>query len=1281
MQGPASKQATLQPKAKPLIPEKYLDVPSQRLYYLSLGALCQGIKVFEFLWPLNWNDNRLALCRKWIVVDFLLVAVLAMLRIPRLTYSKATIFLFISLIWFLDGLMFGGISLNIGSQSKSSRVSHRGASGAFEIPSAAESFSLLDVFAPLSFGIIQGSHTGRDQHLLGQHTVRMSPISTAHLNPDANNFCIAQHPGYILLPVLLNNTNVAGLKYSISPLNTPTQKTIVDVSAKHLEQNRQEFLKLTSAPSPQTSPDDEDEYDDEDDEEDAKTNPSTLQKSQSLVYIRISHPGVIRLEQVLDGAHTEARLVQPSEVVVVPCPLVSFVDTTEQTDSDAVRCAGQDNNLNLMIDVSGVPPLSLRWLKTINGKREQFLVEGIEGDHRSDSSDEGAGSHAVSAKRLVPQIVKIPLSISLNEPGTHLYALEEVVDGQGNVIRVGTEPAAAEGGTVNKTKTTRSFVVLRQPLVSFKNCNPQHPRPLLLGSETELEISTMETDKFDAPWEITLRYQPPQEPLDGSKVDSKLKPWKKVLKTQGNKGDTLIRASTPGEYRIVGIKGKHCVGQVLAPDTCSSVINDFLSSGDTGVSASLILHGTPPFQVHYKMQRDSEPPQERSQTFANSRGELTLRPDKSGHYAFTFVAMSDANYRKVELKGPSIEQTVHPLASADFADSVPNRKTASSCAGDTVDFDIDLRGTGPWDVEFQIIGPKSSDNFRVTGITTPRKRVQIPIPKDLQKNGGMFEVALISAEDSYCKRPVSVPGIIVNVKRTWPIAQFYGKPEQRCITITEGEQANLPLRLTGDGPWRLRYRLKNDEEKILRATLHSPNDNLKVTEKGTYEIIGIDDILCPGSIVADAATYQVDWIPRPSAKLSPSTVAQYDSYNGSYVLPPICEGVSDHVDLDLTGRPPFQIMYNIAQDSEAGGTKLVGQPTFNSIQPHTRFQLQTSTSGRMYYEVKQIGDAAYPLTKHKTAIIPRSERLLFEQQVMKRPSVQFKNRNRMTYCQNDALTPLDPSSNDGILLFEGTPPFTLTLTVKDVAASHPESQTIEVHDHIWKLSLPSYQFKSIGPYLVIIESVTDASNCAQSALDPMFSSIWIDVAETAAIIPFERREDICVGDVAQFQLEGIPPWTVGYAINKKVYSQEVKTSPFSLLQSQPGELAITSIAHQQKMCKASVADLKFTVHSLPSAQVGHGKRIIQDIHEGDQAEILFTLIGEPPFTFTYQRSELSPKKGGKAGKVLETHTVSRVMTHEYSIFSALEGTWTVTSISDRYCRYPPPQTELDEKAH
>lgn len=54
---------------------------------------------------------------------------------------------------------------------------------------------------------------------------------------------------------------------------------------------------------------------------------------------------------------------------------------------------------------------------------------------------------------------------------------------------------------------------------------------------------------------------------------------------------------------------------------------------------------------------------------------------------------------------------------------------------------------------------------------------------------------------------------------------------------------------------------------------------------------------------------------------------------------------------------------------------------------------------------------------------------------------------------------------------------------------------------------------------------------------------------------------------------------------------------------------------------------------------------------------MFRLSGEPPFTFTYQRTELvDPKKKSKTPpKVVETHTVSNVFKNEHSIFSAQEG--------------------------
>jgi len=219
-------------------------------------------------------------------------------------------------------------------------------------------------------------------------------------------------------------------------------------------------------------------------------------------------------------------------------------------------------------------------------------------------------------------------------------------------------------------------------------------------------------------------------------------------------------------------------------------------------------------------------------------------------------------------------------------------------------------------------------------------------------------------------------------------------------------------------------------------------------------------------------------------------------------------------------------MYNVAQNSDTGGTTLLDQPTFSSIQPRTRFQLHTSAPGRIYYEVKQVGDAAYPLEHHKTAVIPRSERLLFEQEVLMRPSAQFKSRNRMSYCLNDILVPRDALSTDGFVILDGTPPFILQLSIKNLAASHVDIKTIEVFEKMWRLDLPSYSFKSIGPHLITIESVQDASNCVETTADVMSRSIWVDVVETAAIIPFGRHENHCVGDILQFQLEGTPPWTI-----------------------------------------------------------------------------------------------------------------------------------------------------------
>jgi len=120
--------------------------------------------------------------------------------------------------------------------------------------------------------------------------------------------------------------------------------------------------------------------------------------------------------------------------------------------------------------------------------------------------------------------------------------------------------------------------------------------------------------------------------------------------------------------------------------------------------------------------------------------------------------------------------------------------------------------------------------------------------------------------------------------------------------------------------------------------------------------------------------------------------------------------------------------------------------------------------------------------------------------------------------------------NDGVIVLEGVPPFKLELTVSELGASHVHTETLELWEHQWTVDLPQYQFTSIHPHLITIKSVQDASGCEQSLKNFDKQSIWVDVAEVAAIVPFDRREHYCVGEVTQFQLEGTPPWTIGCVI-------------------------------------------------------------------------------------------------------------------------------------------------------
>ena len=409
-----------------------------------------------------------------------------------------------------------------------------------------------------TFGLF-GTNDGGDPHLLGQHTVRMSPISTAQLNPYAEAFCLETPGSAVLVPILLNNTTPIGIRYTLLPLGHGEGQEIIgkvethDLNVKDIraiEQSRQESLELTrtNANKRDVNDPDYDEYDDDEEEDSTESSANALQKSQTLVHVRVTKPGTLHLERVLDFANVDARLAYPLEVVIAPCPKVEFVPD-DISRGENIRCAapgvvsghkgstpGEDINFNL--DIFGVPPLSLRWYEDVNGRREYFAVEGIVGDQTRGISE-------------VPQKLQIPLTVSLGAIGSHTYTLEHVVDRYGNSLT-----------PVPSFTTTRTITVLRRPSVSFKTCRPGRPSSLLIGFETPVVITTHSSDPSDGLWDVDVRYTP---------SNKRHKAWEKQLTTQDSTKDITLHASAPGEYTILSVKSKYCDGDVLSPETCKVI--------------------------------------------------------------------------------------------------------------------------------------------------------------------------------------------------------------------------------------------------------------------------------------------------------------------------------------------------------------------------------------------------------------------------------------------------------------------------------------------------------------------------------------------------------------------------------------------------------------------------------------------------------------------------------------------------------------------------------------
>ncbi|KAG0181849.1 hypothetical protein DFQ28_005079 [Apophysomyces sp. BC1034] len=1096
----------------------------------------------------------------------------------------------------------------------------------FSLPSAALSGALLKVF----FGEVFGQQIGisrakmvnvkdivfNSSHILGRHTVHILPYGTAKLNPTDDFYCIPSNEigkKDIYIPIVLNNTVPRTITISRYDFELG-ERTVSEFSGRDIQR---------------------------------ATEIGHGKEGLEFYYVRLRRPGAYKLENIVSKDGIDVRLYSRLAYIFT-CPVASF-----NPIASVDYCQGAKESLQL--EVTGVPPLKVEYTRRIGGQDQSLKLDRIQ-PHNFDSplTRLRGGLKNAETAFFIPsthqnfdwaalQQLSIPLNLTFDEAAQYEYQLTKVTDGAGNVVEM------------NAAK--QRFDVHEHPKAQFE-CSATDPVRLLIGDDyTKLPLILQGVSKWD------LKYQ--FSPEDGSAEA-------KELTTQLDQSRTSLQVSAPGEYKLLSVSDKYCKGDVLYPSACqviqppipsvdvqtTPIPSECAGDNEIGMKFVVELHGTPPFNLQYTVVKQNGKTksivERKRERIDRSRHIFTYLPSSSGEYTYEFTSLDDRYYKDRNTNIKPIKQIVHPQPDAKFGKKLRSLQVLRTCVGEAMDLDVELSGTGPFKL-FWTIGKQMYSDV-VDG-----DKYVISIPE--LESAGHHVISLVKIQDANdCIKDLEARDVIIDVRRDRPTAFFYTDDKKEgSIQIAEGASARLPLRLTGEGPWKVTYRnVDKDGKKVQSRKLQDPNAQLEVRDTGRYELLSVEDGICRGDVLPPP--YVVSWIDKPTLSIAEDQAALRS--DGVYERRAVCEDTSDAIDIQFTGHGPFYCAYDQYQKITPKKEISLGTDEISSGLSKSRVTLRTREHGKYRYVFNKLADQRY--TKPF-----QTKPLFLEQTVHAIPTVKFSSKSKdRVICVGETLA---SNEMDPIWLeFTGQAPFIVHLQIKHESSLHGQPVTIDnIETNKFKLELPD-ELDTPGKYHVQLLRVSDSNGCGSSVEGPD-AAITVQALDIATIAPAEVCAEICVGDTLEYSLSGVGPFTISYQFNGRNEKIKSQTSKLAMIADRPGNLTIVSVGDQRNKCRSFPKSMTKTVHEVPSSLVSGGKEIIENIREGDMVQAVVDLVGTPPFDFEWQRSELIWDQQNKRhfkGRVLENHVVQGVDGHRYYINTSTEGVIEVVSIKDRYCQYP-----------
>jgi hypothetical protein len=369
-----------------------------------------------------------------------------------------------------------------------------------------------------------------------------------------------------------------------------------------------------------------------------------------------------------------------------------------------------------------------------------------------------------------------------------------------------------------------------------------------------------------------------------------------------------ISTSENGTYEVTYLKdGGGCVGTSLTgianinvnalPSSIITTEDIVICEGET-TDISIDFTGLAPWTFTHSINGIDQTP------ITTSDNPYILNTGIEGLY--TITALSDVSSTGICFTG-SVNVSLTPLPASNITSN-----NNAICEGESSDISIELTGTAPWNLTYTVDG---INPVTISDINTSPYILTV-------QNSGLYEVIALTGNSCNGTEFTGSTQLTVN-----PLPTAIMTEGNDLYIVREGESMDFSLELTGEAPWTYTYVI-DDKNPIIVNTNNNLN-TITSSLEGTYEIKEISDANC--------SNYRTEGYPEIKYDPSPTSLIS----SGNII---ICGEGSAELQIDLTGNPPWDIIYTI--------------DGLNPTQVHTStspYILSVSESG--LYKVSNLSDA------------------------------------------------------------------------------------------------------------------------------------------------------------------------------------------------------------------------------------------------------------------------------------------------------------------------------------